>query len=566
MALPFFKGLFSSKPKVDERDPMALRQGTLATSPTGAIYPSGRDAVTPNLATTLTLGPAARPVTSFINQARYGMNQQAADEYNRLAAERKGFMDMSEAERVQLARKPQMDAQLPHAFTKGNPRTQAQKEFAAANPTYFDRGNAVSNQEVVPMPQVPFPEVGTSEGFTGMFQGTLPDVPQITPTFAPEIGAAPQLTDGLFQGELPEVTGITPTYAPEIGPVQDAGTFRPVTVTSSASQAAFSPEGVTTGLTGSAANLQQQAATGAMGFGERQQSLFDQGVAGRAQEIYNRQLALLEPQERMRRAAMEESQAAAGTGDLRFTPETLGLEGDDLVNKGRYEDFLASKTARAQLAAAADQQAMAERAQEIGLTQAAQQGMFSQFGQLTGLEAQGIAPALQAAQMRQEFGLQEQQLPYQLAAQAANIDASRLAQAQSQQQLPFELAAMASQIDANQLAQMTQQQRLPYELAAQAAGIDQTKLGMLAQQQQLPYQLAQAQLALDLGQQEIAQGGQLFPAQLDQMLANIDLTKAQTEAARYQPSTLGTGLLGLGTSFLGTSAGSNWLTNLFGRV
>ena len=553
MAIPFFKGLFSSKPKVDERDPMALRQGTLATSPTGAIYPSGRDAVTPNLATTLTLGPAARPVTSFINQARYGMNQQAADEYNRLAAENKGFMDMSEAERVQLARKPQMDAQLPNAVSRPSRNNS-------------NRGNVVSNQEVVPMPQVPFPQVGTSEGFTGMFQGTLPDVPQITPTFAPEIGAAPQLTDGLFQGELPEVTGITPTYAPEIGPVQDAGTFRPVTVTSSASQAAFSPEGVTTGLTGSAADLQQQAAMGAMGFGERQQSLFDQGVADRAQEIYNRQLALLAPQERMRQAATEESLAATGQGGLTFTPETVGLAGDDLINIGRYEDSLARQTARAQLAAAADRQAMAERAQEIGLTQAAQQSMFGQFGQLAGLEAQGIGPALQAAQMRQEFGLQEQQLPYQLAAQAANIDAAKLAQAQSQQQLPFELAAMASQIDANQLAQMTQQQRLPYELAAQAAGIDQTKLGMLAQQQQLPYQLAQAQLALDLGQQEIAQGGQLFPAQLDQMLANIDLTKAQTEAARYQPSTLGTGLLGLGTSFLGTSAGSNWLTNLFGRV
>ena len=554
MALPFFKGLFSSKPKVDERDPMALRQGTLATSPTGAIYPSGRDAVTPNLATTLTLGPAARPVTSFINQARYGMNQQAADEYNRLAAENKGFMGMSEAERVQLARKPQMDAQLPNAVSRPSRNNS-------------NRGNAVSNQEVVPMPQVTYPQVGTSEGFTGMFQGALPDVPQITPTFAPEIGAAPQLTDGLFQGELPEVTGITPTYAPEIGPVQNAGTFRPVTVTSGASQAAFSPEGVTTGLTGSAADLQQQAATGATGFGQRQQSLFDQGVAGRAQEIYNRQLALLEPQERMRRAAMEEYQAAAGTGDLRFTPETLGLEGDDLelVNKGRYEDFLASKTARAQLAAAADQQAMAERAQEIALTQSAQQGMFNQFGQLAGLEAQGIAPALQAAQMRQEFGLQEQQLPYQLAAQAANIDASRLAQAQSQQQLPFELAAMASQIDANQLAQMAQEQRLPYELAAQAAGIDQTKLGMLSQQQQLPYQLAQAQLALDLGQQEIAQGGQMFPAQLDQLLANIDLTKAQAQNARYQPSSLSTGLTSLGAAFLGTDRGSNWLGNLFGN-
>ena len=542
-------GFFKPKPVVDERDPMALRMKGIDTTSTGAMYPSGRSKSTPSLATTAVFGPAANPVSSFVNQLRYGMNEQAANEYNRLAAENKGFMDMSEAERVQLARKPQMDAQLPNAVSRPSRNNS-------------NRGNVVSNQEVVPMPQVTYPQVGTSEGFTGMFQGTLPDVPQITPTFAPEIGAAPQLTDGLFQGELPEVTGITPTYAPEIGPVQDAGTFRPVTVTSGASQAAFSPEGVTTGLTGSAADLQQQAATGAMDFGQRQQSLFDQGVSGRAQEILNRQLALLEPEQRMRQAAMEESLAATGRGGLGLSAETFGREGG-MVNPERLEEALGRQTAEAQLAAAADRQAMAERAQEIGLTQAAQQGMFGQFGQLAGLEAQGIAPALQAAQMRQEFGLQEQQLPYQLAAQAANIDAAKLAQAQSQQQLPFELAAMASQIDANQLAQMTQEQRLPYELAAQAAGIDQTKLGMLAQQQQLPYQLAQAQLALDLGQQEIAQGGQMFPAQLDQMLANIDLTKAQTEAASYQPSTLGTGLLGLGTSFLGTSAGSNWLTNLF---
>jgi len=467
-------GFFKPKPVVDDRIPTGRGKssGNLTTSSTGAFYPSGRDAVKPSLATTVALGPAAKPASSFVNQLRYGMNEQAASEYNRLAAENKGFMDMSEAERVQLAREPQMGAQLP------NPVSRPKRNNS-------NRGNTLSNQEVVPMPQVTYPQVGTSEGFTGMFQGALPDVPQIEPTFAPEIG-----------------------------PVQDAGTFRPVTVTSSASQAAFSPEGVTTGLTGSAADLQQQAATGAMDFGQRQQSLFDQGVAGRAQEIYNRQLALLEPQQLMRQAAMEESLAATGRGGLGLSAETFGREGG-MVNPERLEEALGRQTAEAQLAASADQQAMAERAQEIGLAQAAQQGMFGQFGQLAGLEAQGIAPALQAAQMRQQFGLQDQQLPY--------------------------------------------------ELAAQAAGIDQSKLGMLAQQQQLPYQLAQAQLALDLGQQEVAQGGQMFPAQLDQLLANIDLTKAQAANARYQPSSLSTGLTSLGSAFLGTSAGSNWLGNLFGN-
>jgi hypothetical protein len=66
-----------------------------------------------------------------------------------------------------------------------------------------------------------------------------------------------------------------------------------------------------------------------------------------------------------------------------------------------------------------------------------------------------------------------------------------------------------------------------------------------------------------LGQQEVAQGGQMFPAQLDQLLANIDLTKAQAANARYQPSSLSTGLTSLGGAFLGTESGSNWLGNLF---
>ena len=58
------------------------------------------------------------PTTAFVNQAVYGMNTKSKDEYVRLqgsmpAAE---WGAMSAAERVTLARAPQMRDQLPHAF------------------------------------------------------------------------------------------------------------------------------------------------------------------------------------------------------------------------------------------------------------------------------------------------------------------------------------------------------------------------------------------------------------------------------------------------------------------
>ena len=56
------------------------------------------------------------PLGDFAQQTVYGMNDVAKQEYMRQEASNPDWPMMSEKERVQLARKPQMDNQLPHAF------------------------------------------------------------------------------------------------------------------------------------------------------------------------------------------------------------------------------------------------------------------------------------------------------------------------------------------------------------------------------------------------------------------------------------------------------------------
>ena len=56
------------------------------------------------------------PLGDFAQQTVYGMNDGAKQEYMRQEASNPNWPTMSEKEKVQLARKPQMDNQLPHAF------------------------------------------------------------------------------------------------------------------------------------------------------------------------------------------------------------------------------------------------------------------------------------------------------------------------------------------------------------------------------------------------------------------------------------------------------------------
>jgi len=80
------------------------------------------------------------PMNRFVNQVRFGMNDRAKTEYDRLSKTVYSWDNMDEADRVQMARKPQMDAQLPHAYID-HPNTPAQVAHAKANPNYGKGGN-----------------------------------------------------------------------------------------------------------------------------------------------------------------------------------------------------------------------------------------------------------------------------------------------------------------------------------------------------------------------------------------------------------------------------------------
>jgi hypothetical protein len=80
------------------------------------------------------------PMGSFIpdllEESMYGMNAEAQAQYNLLEKGARGYSDspwntMSEVEKISMARKPQLDKQLPHAFIDGHPTTDIQKQIAA---------------------------------------------------------------------------------------------------------------------------------------------------------------------------------------------------------------------------------------------------------------------------------------------------------------------------------------------------------------------------------------------------------------------------------------------------
>jgi len=77
------------------------------------------------------------PIGDFAQQVTYGMNDAAKQEYLRQEASNPDWQMMSEADRVSLARKPQMDAQLPHAYIGGPNGTQNEAQLNALRPAHM---------------------------------------------------------------------------------------------------------------------------------------------------------------------------------------------------------------------------------------------------------------------------------------------------------------------------------------------------------------------------------------------------------------------------------------------
>ena len=77
------------------------------------------------------------PVGDFAQQTMYGMNEKAKQEYSRQEASNPDWKLMSEADRVSLARKPQMDNQLPNAYIGGPNGTQNEAQLDALRPAHM---------------------------------------------------------------------------------------------------------------------------------------------------------------------------------------------------------------------------------------------------------------------------------------------------------------------------------------------------------------------------------------------------------------------------------------------
>ena len=289
------------------------------------------------------------------------------------------------------------------------------------------------------------------------------------------------------------------------------------------------------------------------------------------------------------------------------------------------DDAFAQEQARAGLQS--NQFAMNQQAQQqqYGNLMGSGQGMLQAGMQGSALEQNMAQQQLQSQQLNQDYNLAQQN--YNLAAQGQafgqNLSQDQLALAQqgqnfgqglSQAQLALsqqgqaqdyglsqDQLALAQQgqsfgqgLSQAQLALAQQGQEQDYGLAQQNYGLAQQQqmqdygFGMqnygLAQQQQAQdygfgmqnYGLDQDRMALAQQQQlqDYGFGQQNYGLQRDTLAQNYEMGTeqnrisaitglAQANAANYQPDPWLTGAVGLGTSFLGSDAGSSWLSGLY---
>ena len=291
----------------------------------------------------------------FAQQSVYGMNDDARGEYSRQEATNPNWQMMSEAERVSLARKPQMDNQRPNAYIN-NPNT---AQLAAMKPQGMpdNQWNALGDYAKMTTAR----EAGTFGGSGGGNGGGM-------------------MTQGIAGGAT-------------VPSGNTNSTFRPVTFRSAQDML-----GRGEGLLGQAGSLAQQAP-------DEFNYNFDPTQAG--QDLFNQRSALLEPQFAQQNTRAQESMFGTGRLGLRLAGEGLGAgEGSGMMSPDAFGVNTAQSQALAQLAAQSTNDAFGQELQRSGLdlseynaNQMAQQqqyanlmgagqGMFGAGGQLVGQQQQ----------------------------------------------------------------------------------------------------------------------------------------------------------------------------------
>ena len=154
-----------------------------STAVTTPIYTSPKPNTYPN-----SKSDSPSVVKRIMLESEYGMSDRSKTEYNRLEKDHAGWGDLNDSQRVQLARKPQMDEQLAHAFTN-NPTTKAQKDIFqkhgkapvgshrfsdGTSKLMFDGSDNTTNSQSLKTPEPPTTETLLTGGDQGI-NSKLPD-------------------------------------------------------------------------------------------------------------------------------------------------------------------------------------------------------------------------------------------------------------------------------------------------------------------------------------------------------------------------------------------------------
>jgi len=485
-----------------------------------------------------------------------------------------------------------------------------------------------SNAETTRGPQPNMGYTGASfapsTGYTGA--SFAPSTGAMGAAFAPQTQQGQQMALPTIDNTQNQGASI-PTGLPQTSTFRPV-TFRSGTGTSTSDAGGITtelnePYSGLSGLVGSGSGLLGQAALQSQQAPSQFSYNFNPQQAG--QELFNQRSALLEPAFAQQNTKAQEAMFGSGRLGLRLAGEGVGAGTGGMVSPDAFGVSQAQSQALAGLAAQSTEDAFAQEMQksaldsnQFAMNQAQQQqryanlmgsgqGMLSAGMQGTQLEQAMAQQQLQNQQLNQDYNLAQQN--YNLAAQGqgfsqglSNQQLALAAQGQAQDyglnEAQFNLASQGQFQDYG-LAQ--QQQLQDYGLAQQNYGLAQQQqmqdygFGMqnygLAQQQQLQdygfgmqdYGLNQQKMGLAQQQQQLdygmamLRGDQNYGLQRDVAAQNYEMGteqnaiarltgQAQANANNYQPDPWLSAGVGLGTSFLGTDAGSGWLSDIGGSI
>ena len=351
--------------RVVQGHPSALRATT--TSSTGAQYPVGKQ----QAPATSVYTPSSALLSSagqFANQVKYGMNTEAARNYEAIKSD-PASAGMSEAQMVQQARDMYKDANMA-------PVTDPKSSM-------YQGPSGVSSSS-------------GSSGSSGLYSTANAAMPN-------------------------NATGS-----------QDAGIFKPVTFRSGTGTATLTPEGMTTSLAEPYAGISDMVGEGqgllgqAAGLAQEEPNRFDYAFdpEASAERLFGQRSDLLQPSFTQRDIALREDQFGQGRLGLLRSADAVGAGTvGGMVNPEQYAESLAQNRALAELAAASQSDAFNQEMQQAGLSQniyqlnqAAEQqqlanlqglgqGMFTSGLQAPALEAQLTGIPLQTEALRQNYEL-----------------------------------------------------------------------------------------------------------------------------------------------------------------